>query len=116
MREEGRLEGKQCILAGINECTEREGEGGAAQSFSQLPYRWNKMSSAPQYQMVSICSCVRGSWFCLGWGLVRMCFITAALVRNNNNNNSFKNLLKLCYALNRKHMARGKTPFTEKPT
>lgn len=28
------------------------------------------MSSAPSYQMVSICSCVRGSWFCLGWGCV----------------------------------------------
>lgn len=49
-------------------------------------------------------------------GAVRMHFITAAPVRNkNNNNNSFKNLLKLCYALNRKHMGRRKTPSMEKP-
>lgn len=49
-------------------------------------------------------------------GALRMCFITAALVRNNNDNNSFKNLLKHCYALNTKHMGRGKTPSMEKPT
>lgn len=50
-------------------------------------------------------------------GAVRMHFITTALVKNKNkNNNSFKNLLKLCYALNRKHMGRGKTPSMEKPT
>lgn len=70
----------------------------------------------PSYQMVSICSCVKWSWFSLGWGLgraVRMRFITAALVKNNNNN-SIKNLLKLCYAQNRKHMQGGKTPSMNK--
>lgn len=38
---------------------------------------------------------------------MRMRFITAALVKNNN---SIKNLLKLCYAQNRKHMQEEKLP------
>lgn len=41
-----------------------------------------------------------------------MCFITAALVKNNNN--SIKNLLKLCYAQNRKHMQGRKIPSMKK--
>lgn len=63
------------------------------------------------YQMVSICSCVKWSWFSPGRAM-RMRFITAALVKNNNN--SIKNLLKLCYAQNRKHMQGGKTPSMNK--
>lgn len=45
--EKGRLEKKQTVSAGTNECTEREGEGGETQPFSQFPCRLNKMSSAP---------------------------------------------------------------------
>jgi len=68
----------------------------------------------PSYQMVSICSCIKWSLLSLGWGLgraMRMHFITAALVKNDN---SIKNLLKLCYAQNRKHMQGRKTPSMKK--
>ena len=43
----GRLEKKQAVSAGTNECIEREGEGGETQCFSQLPCRLGAMSSAP---------------------------------------------------------------------